>query len=170
MSGRLGLRLLVLVTALLLETVLLPGLAVQGVVPAVVLLTVVGFGLAEGSESGSRYGFVAGFVVDLLSGGLIGLSALVFLLAGFCAGLSRPYLSTSVLVGQVVVGGAASAGATLLYGLLSLLLEPGGPTLPGVVTAAIITGFYSAAVGPFVLRPVAALSKRVEVAAAASAR
>lgn len=151
----------VLVAVTLAETVLLPGLAIRGVTPPLVVLSVVGFGLADGSEAGSRYGFAAGLLIDLLSGGLVGLSALVYLLAGYAAGALRPYLSASVLAGQVLIGAGVAAGSVGLFGVLSLLFGPSGPSIGAVVTSILVSAFYGALFAPVILRPIAALSARV---------
>ncbi|MBA2528472.1 MAG: rod shape-determining protein MreD, partial [Euzebyales bacterium] len=52
----------VLLTALLLQTVVLPAVAVAGWRPDLVGLTVVAFALADGPDTGARYGFTAGLV------------------------------------------------------------------------------------------------------------
>jgi rod shape-determining protein MreD len=154
---------LVLVTALLLDTVLLTGLAVAGVSPSVVVLAVAAVGLTDGGEAGARFGFAAGLAVDLIAGGLLGVSALVYLLAGFAVGSSRVFLTGSALVTQVAVGGAASAFAILAYGGLALLFDPRGLTPGAVVTATIVIGIANALLAPLVIRPVAAALRRVDV-------
>jgi rod shape-determining protein MreD len=156
---------LVLTTALLIETVVLSGLSVAGVSPAVVVLTVVGVSLTEGPESGLRYGFAAGLTVDLLSGGLIGLVALVYLLVGYGAGVLRPFLSGSALVTQVVLGAVAGGVSVLGYGSLTLLFDPEGLTIGAVLLSAIVTMIMSGLLAPFVVRPVGAALRRVDIAA-----
>lgn len=161
--ARIALLGLVLVTALLVDTVVLASLAVGGVSPSLVVLTVVAVGLTDGGEAGARYGFAAGLGVDLLAGGLVGLSALVYLLTGFLVGALRPYLSGSALVTQVAVGSAASAVAILLYGGLSLLFDPQGIPGGAVLTGGLVAGVGNGVLAPLVIRPVAALLRRVDV-------
>jgi rod shape-determining protein MreD len=156
---------LILLTALLLETVVLSGVSVLGVTPAVVVLSVVGVSLSEGAESGLRYGFAAGLTVDLLSGGLVGLFALVYLLTGYGAGVLRPFLSGSALVTQVSLGAVAGGISVLGYGALTLLFDPGGLTLGRVLLAALVTAAMSGVLAPLVVRPVAAALRRVDVSA-----
>ena len=153
----------VMLTALLIETVMLSGLAVSGVTPPLVLLTVVGFGLSEGPGVGLRYGFAAGLLVDLLSGGLVGLSALVYLVAGYVAGSSRPYLSGSQLVGQLSVGAAVCGGGILAYAFLAVLFDPGGLTIGAVVLATLAGAFFGGLFTPVVIRPIAALCARLDL-------
>lgn len=155
---------LLLVTAALLETTVFAALAVAGHAPSLVTLTVVGVALASGSESGATYGFAAGLLVDLLGGGLVGLFAFVLLLVGFGVGRVRPYLTGPRLAVHVVVGGAAAVAGSVGYGLLLFLLEPSDLTISALAEGTLVASLYSAAVAPFVVRPSAALSKRVEAA------
>jgi rod shape-determining protein MreD len=154
----------ILLTALLLETVALSGFTVAGVTPAVVVLTVVGVSLTEGAETGLRYGFAAGLTVDLLSGGLIGLFALIYLLVGYGTGLARPFLSGSALVTQAVLGAVAGGASVLGYGALTLLFDPQGLTFGGVLIATLVTAVMSAVLSPLVVRPVGAALRKVDVA------
>lgn len=163
MTTRLLLMVTVLLTAILLETVLFAGAAVAGQVPAVVALTVIAFGLTDGAETGVRYGFFAGLTVDLLSGGLVGLSALILLFLGYGAGVVRPYLTGSPFVAHLALGGMGAALATLAYGLLGALLDPVAVGAGGLVQATVVTALYSTLVAPAIIRPVAALARRVEV-------
>ncbi len=153
---------LLLVVAALLETVVFAEIAVAGYVPAVVVLTVVGVALADGPEPGGIYGFVAGLLMDLLGGGLVGLSALVMLTTGFAVGAARPYLTGPPLGIHVVVGGLAAASATLAYGVLLFLLEPAEITWSALGQGSAITGLYSAAVAPFAVRATIMLARSVE--------
>ena len=165
MTGRVVLMAAVLLTALLVSTVVLPALAIGGIRPELVVLTVVGFALADGPDTGLRYGFSAGLATDLLSGtGLVGVSALVLLLVGYLVGLSRPYLTVAPTVGMIVMGGLAAAVAVAGGGTLSLLLDPAQSTGPSVLRAAIGSGIYSALLAPFVCHPIRALSGRFSVA------
>lgn len=165
MIARTGLLALVLVTAVLLETVVFAGLAIAGHAPAVVALTVVAVALADGSEAGARYGFAAGLAVDLIAGGLLGLNAIVLVLVGWGTGVSRTFLTGPPVLGQVLVGGAACAGAVAGHGLLAFLLDPDSVTVTGVLRSVLATGLYSAALAPFVVRPVVAAARRVAPAA-----
>src|SRR5687768_381786 len=108
----------VLLTALLLQTVGLASVTIAGWRPDIVLLTVVAFALADGPETGARYGFIAGLFADLLSAstGLVGLTALVFLLVGDIVGRLRVYVHGMAWVGEAALAAAATAAAFLVYG------------------------------------------------------
>lgn len=154
---------LVLVTALLIDTVILVGVSIAGISPSLVILTVVAVSLTDGGEAGSRYGFCAGLAVDLLSGGLVGLFALVYLLTGFLAGSVRPFLTGSALLSQIAVGAAASAFSVALYGGLTLLFDPRGLSAGTVLVAILVTGIGNGILAPVAVLPVAALLRRVDV-------
>jgi rod shape-determining protein MreD len=161
--ARIALLGLVLITALLLDTVVLSGIGAAGASPSAVLLTVIAVGLTDGGEAGARYGFAAGLGVDLVAGGLVGLSALVYILTGFAVGSLRPFMTGSALAGQVLIGATASAAAIGLYGALSLLFEPEAISAGAVLVGGLVTGVGNGILAPFVIRPVAAALRRVEV-------
>lgn len=162
MMSRLAAMFAVLLTALLLQTVVFAHLSIAGWRPNIVLVTVVAFALADGPPTGMRYGFSAGLATDLLSGaGLVGLSALVYLVVGYAIGLLRPYVAGTVLTGQVAVAGVAGALAVLAHGVIALLLDVVPFTPSSVLVGAVVIGAYDALVAPFVFRPVQALSTRL---------
>lgn len=168
MIVRAGLLSLVLVTAVLFETVVLADLQVLGYAPMVVVLTVVGVALVDGGESGARYGFAAGLLVDMLGGSLLGMNTIVFVLVGWGVGAIRPYLTGPLVLIRLMVGATASALAVAGYGMLTFLLDPGALTATILLQAVVVTGLYSGALAPFVAGPVAALVQRVPVAGAAT--
>lgn len=161
MIARAGLLALVLVTAILLETVVFPNLLVAGYAPALVTLTVVGVALSDGSETGARYGFAAGLTVDVIGGGLLGLHTIVLLIVGWAVGAARPYLTGPAPVVRAVVGGVASAAAAAGFELLTFVLDPEAVTAAGMLQGMLVTGLYSAVLAPFVIAPLAAARRRL---------
>lgn len=170
MIVRAGTLALVLLVALLLETVVFARLAVAGHAPAIVTLTVVAIGLADGAERGARYGFAAGLASDLVGGGLLGLQAIVLVLVGWGSGVVRGYLLGPPALTQALVGGLATAAAGALSALLTFLLDPQTVTLAAAARSALGTGIYSAALAPFVIRVVAAVSRRLAAVPASGRR
>lgn len=167
MIVRVGLLAALLVAVVLAETVLFAGFTAWGQVPGLVALAVVAVGLHLGPESGTRFGFAAGVCVDLLSGGLMGLTALIMVLVGFASGVARRYLSGTTLAGQVAIGGLVAAVATAAHGLLAFLLGASQVAVVGLAEATAVTGLYSAALAPLVFRPVGAVARRAPAAVAA---
>lgn len=141
---------LVLVTALLLQTVVAPAVAVAGLAPDLVVLTVLAAGLLEGPGSGLRYGFAAGLAVDLLASGetILGTSALVFLLVGYSAGAARPYLAANELLGQTLASAVGSATVVLLSRLLEVVLGVDGPDVVSLLAAAVGAAAWAVLLSP----------------------
>lgn len=169
---RAGMMVLVLLTALLVGTVIVPAISAGIWRPDLVVLTVVAFALADGPGTGVRYGFVAGLTVDLLSTGsqLVGTAALVLALVGYASGVVRPYLSATGLIGQVALAGVASTIAVLSYGLLSQLLEVASTTPWAALQSAVATGLYNAVLAPVVVLVVGALSRMIPSGPSAAPR
>jgi rod shape-determining protein MreD len=61
-------------------------LSALNITPDLVLIAVVYISISEGKIFGSVTGFLAGLVIDLISGSFLGLMALSFSVAGFVAG------------------------------------------------------------------------------------
>lgn len=153
----------VTLTAILLSTVVMPLIAVNGWYPDIVALTVVAFALAEGPATGMKYGFAAGIVLDLVAGPahVVGLSALVLVALGYTIGILRPYLSATAPSSQVMAGGAGVALSVLSYGVLSALLDNVGGDPLGILQATVGTGLYSGLVAPLVIRPILRLAEQI---------
>jgi len=116
--------LLAVSAALVLQSSVFPHLAVQGVVPDLVLLVVVAAGLAYGSELGLVLGFGAGLLLDLAppADHYAGRWALALLVAGYVAGrLAAPGRPQ---VGHwLPVAAAAAFVGTSVFALTGLLLR-----------------------------------------------
>jgi len=72
--------------AAMLQTVIVSSLVVGGGAPDVLLVVVIALGLVRGSVPGAVFGFMGGFVVDLVTLDTMGITSLVLTLAGFWAG------------------------------------------------------------------------------------
>src|SRR5688500_12805742 len=140
----------VLLAALLVQTVLLGSVTILRWRPDVVALTVIAFALADGSDTGARYGFMAGLAADLLSAssGLVGVTALVLLVVGDAVGRLRVYLTGMGLVGELAVAAAATVATTLFVGVLSLLLD-----LEQFTVVLVLQGALAEAVWALLLAP-----------------
>ena len=110
--------------ALVLEASVFSHLAVQGVVPDVVLLVVVGAALVHGSELGLVLGFGAGLLLDLAppADHYAGRWALALMAAGYVAGRLRT--TGTPRVGQWLPAAAAAAFVgTSVFALSGLVLS-----------------------------------------------
>lgn len=155
----------VLLTALLLDTVVMPAFTIAGWRPDIVTLTVIAFALADGPDTGARYGFLAGLCGDLLSGGnsVVGLTALTLLIVGDAVGRIRPYLSGTAIVGEITVASIGGAAAVVGYGLVSLLLDLRQFTPALIVQAALMTALWNVLLGPPLIRAVGLVARRFTV-------
>jgi rod shape-determining protein MreD len=93
----------------------LPG----GVVPDLVLVLVICYALLNGPEKGFLFGAVAGFFVDIFSGGLIGLEMLTKTGAGYVAGL----LEKKIFKESLFVPAVNVFAGTILVESAHLLLQ-----------------------------------------------
>ena len=112
----------VVFVAAMLQVVIVSSLVVAGGAPDLLLVVVVALGLLRGSIPGAALGFVGGLVVDVVTLGTLGVTSLIFTLAGFWAGR---YAETSgrdrrlapiIAVGTITI--LASAFGYVLYFLL----------------------------------------------------
>lgn len=172
MTGRVGALAAIAITAIVLTTVVAPTFALGAVRPDLVLLTVVLVGLADGSTVGARYGFSIGLVSDLVSGGdqLVGVGAFVLLVIGYLVGVTRPYLASSELVAQVATVVGATVLAVCAQGLLAMLLGTSTVSAGSLFATALGAALYHVLLIPVLLRPVAALYRRIDGAPADAPR
>jgi rod shape-determining protein MreD len=106
-----------------METTLGPAVGMLGVAPDFVLVFVVCWAMAMGSEEAMLLGAVGGLCLDLLSGAPLGTHALVGYLSGI---ITRSPFSSRVVIPALVM-----AAATILYDvLIVLILRLAGQPLP----------------------------------------
>lgn len=117
---------LLVITAAVLQTVLVARLPLPYGRPDLVLVLVAAIAMAAGSGAGMSVGFAAGLVSDLLADHPAGMLALVLCLVGYACGLVPDASERSVLLPLGVVVIAATA-ATL--GFAVLLAIVGSPRL-----------------------------------------
>ncbi|MCL4867681.1 MAG: rod shape-determining protein MreD [Anaerolineae bacterium] len=118
MGLSLYLALPVMVILLIIQTSVLPRFPLWGVVPQLMLLAAVAWGLLEGLEEGALWGFVAGILSDLFSITPVGLSALAFMSAVIVVALLYRTLPINRFVLPVIL----SLVATLIWLFVYLLL------------------------------------------------
>lgn len=148
-------------TALLLQTAVLPALPLPGAPPELCVVLVVAFALAEGPLSGAVTGFVAGLGADLLSDHELGRLALAYALVGAASGQVGDESERPTLTPFAVVA-AAATGAVLLFAGEGLLL--GDPRVSGEALARSLTSAvpYAVLLTPLVVPVVAALVRRLD--------
>jgi rod shape-determining protein MreD len=90
-------------------------------------LVVAAVGLLCGSLPGAVFGFAVGVFVDAALVQTMGLSSLVFVVAGYWAGRLRELRDPQAAVVPMIVGAAATAVATIGFGLMNFLLGIDAP-------------------------------------------
>jgi rod shape-determining protein MreD len=148
-TRRIAVLALVLVAAVVLQTSLLPRLAVAGFRPDLLLLVVTVVALHDGPFAGARVGAGAGLVLDLLlTDGPFGLSIIVGVTVGYAVGALRPYVASTSPFAPIGLAAAAGAAGTIVYGLVAALLGDGGADVARILTAALAVGLLNALLFP----------------------
>lgn len=152
------------VVALVLQAIVVNRLPLPGgVVPDLVLLTVVALALVYGPLPGLVTGFCAGLVADIVppADHMIGLYAFVFCLVGYVAGLAQVEMDRSAVMPFIamVIG---AVGGCVLYALLGGLLGDPRITWDTARHLVPLTALYNVLLSPFVLYLVVRLSRRFE--------
>jgi rod shape-determining protein MreD len=97
-----------------------------------------------GSVTGAGTGFAAGFLLDLLSGGTMGVSSLVLTAVGYGVGRFREVRDPSHGLLPVAVGAAATAAWVTGFAAVSLMLDIGARVSPLVIRDMIVTVLLNA--------------------------
>jgi rod shape-determining protein MreD len=98
-----------------LSTFHLPG----QVKPDLILILVISYGLLRGVYHGACFGLLAGLFMDLLSGNVIGIGALVKMTAGFSSGL----LEKTIFKDNLLVPALAAFFGTLFFETFDLIMH-----------------------------------------------
>ena len=145
---RIAVLLVVIVTALLLQTTVFPELAFLGVRPELLYLVTVVFAALRGPTDGAIVGFVGGLAQDFLLNQPKGITALTLTMLGYTVGLARQYLtSPSPLMPAVLVGLGTAGGVAFHQAVAFLLGEEEGP-FGYLAKVVLLTALYGAVLTP----------------------
>ncbi len=143
---------LVLVTAALIQTAVLPQIPLGGFTPDLMLLVTAAFAMRDGAGTGVRVGFAAGLLTDLLlQESAVGITALVFVGVGYTVGLARPYLAPESITAPLLLAFLSGLIGTAGYGVLSRLLGDERFTLELVVAASVVVAVLNSLLAPVVV-------------------
>jgi rod shape-determining protein MreD len=163
MSRRMLLAAACIITALLVQVVVVDRLHLPAGAPDLLLVVVVSLALVWGPSYGAVAGFVAGFVADILppADHTVGRLAFVYAIVGYLAGLLEDAEERSVLaaVGVVALG---SAAAVAVYGGIGALLGDARVTAHAVGHALVSVVIYDVVLAPFIVPLVSGAARRVE--------
>lgn len=143
-----GTSLLILV-ALIIQTTILPHVALFHVVPDLLLDVVICVALVRGPSAGAVAGFAGGILRDLLLDAPTGLSALAYLTVGYVVGAVRPYVQSSSVAVPLIGVFAGSVLGTAFYTVLALLLGVPAQPVARVAQVILLTGVYNTLLVPF---------------------
>ena len=148
-------------TALLLQYAVVSRLPLPGVVPDLLLVLVVAYGLVEGPLSGMTTGFVAGVLADSLADHQLGRLALAYAVVGYATGFIEDDTERSTLVPCLAVG-AGALGGVLVFAAEGILLGDPRISLHAVVRSLVSSVPYAVVLTPFVVPVLALLVRRIE--------
>jgi rod shape-determining protein MreD len=120
------------------------------IVPDLILIMVISYGLLRGPDEGLFFGLAAGLFLDLIAGGLIGIQTLSKTIAGFSSGLLEKTIFKDNLLVPVI---AALIGTIILesFNVLMLLSFHGNYNYWLVLVSAIIPlSLYNAVFAPVI--------------------
>jgi rod shape-determining protein MreD len=152
---------LVLFTAALVQTSILPLITLSGFRPDLLLLVTIAFALQDGLLTGLRVGFAAGVLTDLLlNGSPVGLTALVFIGVAYAVGLARPYLAPESVTAPMIMAAMGTMLGVAGYGLFAAVLAEEPTSIDLVMQASIVSGVYAVLLAPAVMALVRRLSRQ----------
>jgi rod shape-determining protein MreD len=157
-AGALMLRLVVLGVVLsVLQIAAVSQLTIFGANADLLPLAVAAVGLLCGSMTGAIFGFAVGLFVDTALVQTMGLSSLVYVVAGYGAGRLRELRDPQAALVPMAVGAGATAVATVGYSVLQFLLGVDAPISLLLLRQVLVTII----VNTLVAYPVYALTRRV---------
>lgn len=118
---------LVIFLALVVQVGVVSDLEAFSAVGDLMLLVALAAGLTGGPDRGATYGFAAGMAYDLLLDTPFGLSALVYALVGYAAGMAAVYVIQPRWWFRILVAGLGSVAAVLLTVLVGRAVGLGYP-------------------------------------------
>jgi len=108
--------------AVLLQVMVAPYIAIGGVSPNFLMITVIIMALAEGANTGTVLGFIAGLLFDLLGAGPVGPMALVLSVTGYITGLVQENLFAEGWLLPVAIITGATFASEILYMIVILFM------------------------------------------------
>lgn len=110
--------LLTLILALLIQTTMVMDISPWGLIPDLILLIVLSYGLLKGPFFGMSLGLVGGFAIDFIGGGIIGINALSKMIIGLLCGA----MEKTIFKDNLLVPALAAAIVTILQDLIIYLV------------------------------------------------
>lgn len=98
-------QLLIIITCFLLQSSCFRYFALAGIVPNLLLIPTMAFGVMRGRKEGMLVGFVSGLLMDIFYGSVIGPYALLYMYLGYINGFfHRVYYMEDLLLPMIMAG------------------------------------------------------------------
>jgi rod shape-determining protein MreD len=140
----------VILTALLLQTTVFADIRLLGARPELMYLVTILFAMLEGPASGAVTGFAGGMAQDFLLNQPKGITALTLTLLGYTVGLLRTYIVSPSPILPVFLVAVGTFGGVLFYGVVSFLLGQLDTSWWYLIRVAALSGVYNAILTPIV--------------------
>jgi rod shape-determining protein MreD len=151
-----GKVILLLVFAVILQTVLLSHVSILGVTADLFLILTVIVAVSRGSLEGAVFGFFAGLVADIAYYQPLGVRALIYVLAGYFVGMFVARFGTVSPWSVALLAGVTSFLAQFVFGLFQFMMGPRAALLTMIGTQmlpeAVIDGLITAPLYVFLVR------------------
>jgi rod shape-determining protein MreD len=151
-----GKVLLLLIIAVVLQTVLLSHVSILGVTADLFLILTVIIAVSRGSLPGAVFGFFAGLVADIAYYQPLGVRAFIYVLAGYFVGLFVARFGTVSPWSVALLAGVTSFLAQFMFGLFQYVMGPraGFFTMIGtqMLPEAVLDGLIAAPLYVFLVR------------------
>jgi rod shape-determining protein MreD len=151
-----GKVILVLVIAVLLQTVLLSHISILGVTADLFLIMTVIVAVSRGSLEGAVFGFFAGLVADIAYYQPLGVRAFIYVLVGYFVGMFVARFGTVNPWSVALLAGVTSFLAQFLFGLFQFIMGPRAAFITMIGTQmlpeAVLDGLITAPLYVFLVR------------------
>jgi rod shape-determining protein MreD len=138
----------VIVTALLLQSTVFAQMKLLGVKPELMYMVTIIVAILEGPREGAVVGFAGGMAQDFLLNSPKGITALTLTLLGYAMGLARQYIvSPSPLLPTMLVAAGTFIG-TAFWQVMATLLGQYDEPLGYAVRVCVLTALYGAVLTP----------------------
>jgi len=138
------------VTALLLQTTVFSRVTLMGAKPQFVYMITVLMAMLEGPSTGAVMGFAGGMAQDFLQNAPKGVTALTLTLLGYMVGLVRQYIVTPSPLLPMVLVALGTFGGIIFYGIVSALIGEMHVGWAYMFKMAFMSGVYNGVLTPLV--------------------
>lgn len=109
---------IIIITCFLLQTTVFKRLSFSGIEPNLMIVVTAAFGFMRGQKSGMFVGFFCGFLLDAISGGMMGMNMIIYSLIGYANGFFMPIFYDD----DVTLPLALIAGSDVIYSIVIYLV------------------------------------------------